>query len=236
MCHFGADCTRKICTFGYTKADNAKRAQNGAGRGKGSDTKSAKGKGAGKGSKSSAKGAGKAEVCKAFGCKAPGEGYRFCTKCHRKGIESGGKVKHKDGTMIEVKLSKSSQQEKRIAQLEKQLGNVPAADGDDPSSDDEPVEPVKRKRANIVNVMERLGLPNKRAHTDQGYCEQALFEIVGRHCNAVVKGKLRKDGPAGIQGPAKRVRFDLNEVVAKAVKDCKASIDDRGKSIITQTA
>ncbi len=49
-----------------------------------------------------------------------------------------------------------------------------------------------------------------------------MFEIVGRHCHAVVKGKLRKDGPAGIQGPAKRVRFDLNEDVAKAVKDCKA--------------
>ena len=68
--------------------------------------------------------------------------------------------------MIEVKLSKSSPQEKRNPQFEKQLGDAPAADGDDPSSDDGPAEPAKRKRANIVNVMERLGLPNKRAHTD----------------------------------------------------------------------
>jgi hypothetical protein len=166
MCHFGADCTRKVCTFGHTKADNAKRAQKSASRGKGSDSKSGKGKGSGKGATGGGKSAGKAEICKAFGCKAPGGGFRFCTKCHRKGIETGGKVKHKDGTMIEVKLSKSSLQDKRIAQLEKQLIAVPDADGDDAMSDDEPADGSKRKRANIVNVMDRLGLPNKRAHTN----------------------------------------------------------------------
>ena len=68
--------------------------------------------------------------------------------------------------MIEVKLSKSSLQDKRIAQLEKQLTAVPEAGGDDDMSDDEPTDDSKRKRANIVNVMDRLGLPNKRAHTN----------------------------------------------------------------------
>ena len=162
-CHFEERCTRNNCTFGHTKEQNVKRIKNlkkgkGAGKGKGGKGKGSEGKGKGKGSGKSN------QECLAKGCKAPSLGFRFCTKCHRKGLEDGGAITLKDGSQADVKVSKATQQDKRIAQLEKQLNNQD--DGSD--SDGEPEK--KRKRIAFTNrdptesVMDRLGLPNKRHH------------------------------------------------------------------------
>jgi uncharacterized protein YfcZ (UPF0381/DUF406 family) len=179
-CHFGADCTRKECTFGHSKADNAKKAQKGHGRGKGGAKGDRRGNGKGKGDRPGGKGGdkkrkpGKGEDrtnCIAKGCTAPSLGFRFCTKCHRKGVENNGSITLKDGSNAEVKLSTTVKQAKRIAHLEKKQKRHKVAEADsesDGSESDEDPEPVKRKakRASVATIMDRLGLPASKRQRD----------------------------------------------------------------------
>jgi hypothetical protein len=150
-CHFHENCTRFPCSFGHTKAENAKKNQ---AKGKG-------GQGGGKGQKTKFSG-----KCQANQCEAPGKGYRLCTKCHRSGLETGSPVKLKDGTEYKVELSAKSAQEKRIAQLEKKLAQH-EDDGTD-SEYEEPNSGGKRKRVTFAggkgggSIMDRLGLPSMR--------------------------------------------------------------------------
>jgi hypothetical protein len=93
-------------------------------------------------------------------------GYRFCTKCHRQALENNGAVTLKDGSTAEVKVSKASAQEVRIAQLEKLLNkSEDTSDGEEEQEADQASK--KRKRASAARVagqsiMDRLGLSNKR--------------------------------------------------------------------------
>jgi hypothetical protein len=179
-CHFGADCTRKECTFGHSKEDNDQKAQKGKGRGKGAAKGDRRSNNKGKGDRSGGKGGDKKRKsgkgddrsnCIAKGCTAPSLGFRFCTKCHRKGIENNGNITLKDGSNAEVKLSTNAKQAKRIAHLEKKQKRLKVTEvesaSDDSESDEDP-EPVKHKakRANVATIMDRLGLPSSKRQRD----------------------------------------------------------------------
>ena len=148
-CHFGEKCTRFPCSFGHSKSDNAKKQQNKTSKptGKGGQGGGKSGKG-GKTTKFSG-------PCQAAKCTAPGKGYRFCTKCHRSGLESGSAIKLKDGSSFTVEVSAKAQQEKRIAQLEKKLTQR-NEDGED-SEFEENAEEGKRKRVAFTGIRKRLG-------------------------------------------------------------------------------
>jgi hypothetical protein len=163
-CYFKENCTRKGCTYGHSKEENAKRFKSKGKGGKGDKT--SKTKKDEPPSKFAKKGKGNKSECLAKSCKAPSMGYRFCTKCHRQALENNGAVTLKDGSTAEVKVSKASAQEVRIAQLEKLLNkSEDTSDGEEEQEADQASK--KRKRASAARVagqsiMDRLGLSNKR--------------------------------------------------------------------------
>jgi hypothetical protein len=164
-CYFKENCTRKGCTYGHSKEENAKRFKSKRGKG-GKGDKNPKTKKDEPTSKFAKKGKGNRLECQAKSCKAPSMGFRFCTKCHRQALENNGAITLKDGSTAEVKVSKSSAQEVRIAQLEKLLAkSEDTSDGEEEQEADQASK--KRKRASAARVagqsiMDRLGLSNKR--------------------------------------------------------------------------
>ena len=127
-CRYGSKCTRDDCRFGHEDGKDAKRHNKDSQR-NGGDNKRKHGA---DGNQAQDK---KTSVCKAVGCKTSSKGWRFCTACHRKGIEDGGKIKMKDGTTWQNK--KTGGDAKRIAQLEAKVSKLSKDEMWDNGSDEE---------------------------------------------------------------------------------------------------
>ena len=158
-CRYGSKCTRDDCRFGHKDGKDKDNKRNGGdNRRNGGDNKRKRNADVPLHPQDK-----KASICKAVGCKTLSKGWRFCTACHRKGIEDGGRIKMKDGTTWQNK--KVGGDAKRIAQLEAKVSKLSKdeqwANGNDEEEnqiemfsieDESIVGPKSAKRSNLAVV------------------------------------------------------------------------------------